>query len=153
MGKSLVIKGADFGSVSVPIQVIKNGYIVVGIRGVLATLRSEQQNRSTLLLHAQTINNQLWNTDGDGFPMAADRADYALNPIPAGATKVKATCLGVKFSICVFRSDYVALFITPWSDSNGVLEINLSSYQNARYFSVNLQSTEKTLDDITLEFV
>ena len=150
MGKNLLINGADFSQFALPNKVIMSSGLVVGATGQKGTLRGQVYLRSTLLTTYPGGGNTLWGND----PIYDEptKSSYALNKIPFGATSIKVTYANIVISICIFDANYYALFTPSWSDSTGVQTINLSSMQNGRYFSVNIQSENATLDNVNVEF-
>lgn len=149
MGKNLIIQGADFSENAVPVPfILANNIVVAGGVGVGATLRKGQLIRSTLLRNA--VSNTLWETDQTNDN--PDKANYALNPIPAYAKKIKVTYSGVVLSIGIFDAEYKSCRYPNWSGADGVQELDLTTLHGATFFSTNFQTTNIYLPDVKVEF-
>lgn len=150
MGKSLIIKGADFSAVAVPSFLAVNQVIVVGIVDRNAFARQGQSGRSTFLIYDSTTNNGLWGEDTiNDF---ADKAHYRLCELPPLAKKIKVTYSGVVLSVCLFSETYKALYNPAWSGADGVQEINIANYPTARYFSINLQTGSPAMANLQIDY-
>lgn len=149
MGKNLIIRGADFSENAIPTQFILTQNIVVGgTVGTVATLRKGQTTRSTILQNGES--NTLWGTDGTNDN--ADKVNYALIEIPLYAKKIKVTCANIVLSIGLFDSAYKSVRYPEWSGSDGVQEIDLTSFPTAKYFSTNFQNANVSLSSVKIEF-
>lgn len=147
MGKTIVIKGADFGVNAIPKQVLIKA-LVIKTTNAPCPLR-DTPTQGTIVMYSEGFNNTKWGTEEPAS--YADKAKCELNSIPFGAKTLTVRFTGQTISVCAMNDNYVALLASGWQ-SSGVAVLDLTAEPSVKYFSCNIQTWPGSMAGFSVEF-
>lgn len=148
MGKTIVIKGADFGVNAIPKQVLIKALVIKTTNGDPSPLR-DSPTQGTIVMYSEGFNNTKWGTEAPAS--YADKAKCELNPIPFGAKTLTVRFTGKTISVCAMNDNYVPLLASGWQ-SSGVAVLDLTDEPSVTSFSCNIQTWPGSMEGFSVEF-